>query len=257
MFFSALGGDGENKGFVDSLKSGVANVLLIAGGILAIGTAFMLIGNVNFVSVIALGLTLPLIAIAFSKISEMEGIRDLGAMKTICIFITNVWYNSSNIIYFKWGLALFHCQKIATAAAISGVLYVMGHGIVKVNEAIHGKDLKSMFLVPAVMVVSSVAIALSSEILKFVTPVAIPQLLTAVGIAGIFAILGMGIGKAAESVGKMNILGVMLLPMVMVTSSVAIALSSHILRTVAPIAIPQLLTALAVSLVYFMFYHIL
>jgi hypothetical protein len=63
-------GDNKNK-----IKDGVSSVLLIAAGVLAIGMAFKLIGDVDFFSVIALSIALPLVAMSFVKISEMKGLK--------------------------------------------------------------------------------------------------------------------------------------------------------------------------------------
>ena len=51
-----------------NLKDGVKMIMLMAGGILAIGLAFKVIGNVNLKSVLAISLALPLIAFAFEKV---------------------------------------------------------------------------------------------------------------------------------------------------------------------------------------------
>jgi hypothetical protein len=53
-----------------SLAEGIKTISLMAGAILAVGTAFKIVGDVDFDSVIALSVALPLVAIAFNKVGE-------------------------------------------------------------------------------------------------------------------------------------------------------------------------------------------
>jgi len=55
------------------IKDGVKMVVLIAAGVLAMGFAFKLIGNVDFKSVIALSLAMPLLALSFERVSKIKG----------------------------------------------------------------------------------------------------------------------------------------------------------------------------------------
>jgi hypothetical protein len=59
---------GKDKKSQSAFKEGLGVILLIAVAVLALGVAFNIVGKVNFLSVIALALALPLLAIGFSKV---------------------------------------------------------------------------------------------------------------------------------------------------------------------------------------------
>jgi hypothetical protein len=59
---------GKDKKSQSAFKEGIGVILLIAVAVLALGVAFNIVGKVNFLSVIALALALPLLAIGFSKV---------------------------------------------------------------------------------------------------------------------------------------------------------------------------------------------
>ena len=64
--FDKISDKDSKKGLIDGVKS----VTLIAGAVLAIGGAFKLIGDVDFMSVIALSIAMPLIAMAIKEIGR-------------------------------------------------------------------------------------------------------------------------------------------------------------------------------------------
>lgn len=248
--FSAMAGNGEDKSFVDNLKTGVGNILLIAGGILAIGAAFLLIGNVNFVSVMALGITLPLIAHAFSQIANTEHMRDPGSMLKVgqsLVIMSGIILASSYILQATRPVTP---MQLITAVGLSGIFYIMAKGIGSImsdSSLINLKSVGVLAMVPVIMATASASIVLSSHILQHVKPVAPVQLITSVGIAGMMYLVLHGVAKATQNIHGLRIADVLILPAIMVTSSLAIALSSYILRTVTPVGIPQLLTSLAIA----------
>ena len=69
-------GLGKDKTAQKNFKEGLGVILLIAVAVLAIGVAFLLIGKVNFLSVIALSIALPLLAIGFAKVHKV--LKEVG-----------------------------------------------------------------------------------------------------------------------------------------------------------------------------------
>lgn len=65
-------GEISDKNNKQKVVDGVKSILLIAGGVLAIGTAFKIVGNVDFFSVVALGMGILFIAKAFTQIATMK-----------------------------------------------------------------------------------------------------------------------------------------------------------------------------------------
>lgn len=60
----------SKKDKTKSVAEGIKTIALMAGGILAIGMAFKVVGDVDFKSVMALAVALPLLSYAFSEIGE-------------------------------------------------------------------------------------------------------------------------------------------------------------------------------------------
>ena len=66
---SVFGKAGGNEN-VKKITSGVGTIILIAGAVLAIGTAFKIIGSVDFLSVVALALSITLLAETLSRVNK-------------------------------------------------------------------------------------------------------------------------------------------------------------------------------------------
>jgi hypothetical protein len=64
------------------MKKGLATILLIAVAVLAIGMAFKLVGKVNILSVLALGIGIMLVAFAFEKVPEQLACKRHHMLRT-------------------------------------------------------------------------------------------------------------------------------------------------------------------------------
>lgn len=200
------GGDPKKE---SQVKKGLATILLIAVAVLAIGLAFKLVGNVNILSVLALGIGIMLVAFAFEKVAKIKG--PTGGAMTI----------------------------------------------------------KEAVIVSAIMVIASIGITISSLILSKIKPITIPQVLTAATIALLFTIVTPAICKLIQAMttpteiefkGKkiktsaMSFSTVLqaavMLPLLMLTMSIGITLSSMILSRIVPISIPQALTAILIGVMF-------
>ena len=70
---------------IKDIKSGVGTIMMIAGGVLAIGAAFSIIGKVDFGTVLSLSIALPLIAIAFEKIAQLKDLTPSSMVNILII----------------------------------------------------------------------------------------------------------------------------------------------------------------------------
>lgn len=199
---------GQKKNLV---KDGIGSVLLIAGAVLAIGSAFALIGTVDWKSVIALSISLPLIAIAFEKIQEMKFdsktlIGTIGSLIAMSGGVLAASYILSKIptVSIQQGLtavmisAVFALMLPNIAALISSLMTeeeigisIPGMGdISQKKKALElGTILKATLLLPLIMVGASLGIVASSAILNKITPLDIPKALTAIGISITFVFI--------------------------------------------------------------------
>jgi hypothetical protein len=245
----------------NKLKDGLASIMMIAVGVLAIGLAFKLIGKVNFLSVIALAIALPLVAIAFERIAKMKDLK-ASQMKNIILVTVAI---ATAIALSSWILQLVKpvgIFKLITAVFIAGMFGAISFGIgalliglkkAKINPI---TDWKTLAMLPIVTVAIATAIALSSWILQLVMPVGILKLFTAVFIAAMFGAVSFGIGNLLIGLKKAKINPITdwktlaMLPIVMVAISVAITLSSYALQLVMPVGILKLFTAVLIAVMF-------
>ena len=237
----------------NKVKDGLATIMMIAVGVLAIGLAFKLVGGINFASVIALAIALPLVALAFERISKLD--LKPSQMKNVLLVTLMMAVGITASSYIFGLIQPVDIIKLITAGFIASTFVALSYSIPKILDAfkdISGTSVKKMVLFgPAVLISLSLAIALSSYILGMVKPVGIFKLITATFIAATFVGLAYSLPKLLSafdkispmSVGKMVLFG----PVVLVALSVAIALSSYALQKVQPVGIFKLITAVFIA----------
>jgi hypothetical protein len=239
-----------DKNQQSGVKDGVKMILLIAGGILAIGLAFKLVGSVDIKTVLAISLALPLIAFAFEKVSKIKAtLREIGMASLALVVMAATIALSSMIL----GLVKpITAGQLLTTVLIAGAFAALAFNLDKLANGIKGVDPKNLYKMPLVLLAASVAIALSSYVLQFVKPVGFLQLITIVFIAATFAVISYGIGKIAKAIeGIKNVaLTTILMPLVLVALSVAIAASSQLLSQVVPIEFGQAMTSIMIAAVF-------
>lgn len=247
-------GDSTDPKKRNKIKDGLGTIMLIAVGVLAIGLAFRLIGKVDFFSVIALSIALPLLAFAFEKIAKIEGLTPKRMILITLSLIAMSWAiaKSSEILNMVQPVGFFKLlTAILIGAAFVGIAYSM-RGIIEgvANVSILGVA-KMVLFGPLLLYTMSYAIMLSSKILGQVKPVGIFKLITAIGIAGAMVVLSYGLKGIVGAFAKTSLLGMFnfLLrgPAVMVALAKTIAMASVELGKVKPVGFFKLFTAILIS----------
>jgi hypothetical protein len=247
--FKEAGGEKEES----SLKKGVGTILLIAVGVLAIGLALKLVGDVDFLSVVGLGLSIVLISVAFERVAKLkmsteEAINTAAVMVLMSLAITM----SSRILQFITPISF---TQAATAILIAGVFTVISFGLAKLVGAFKGKDPKEVamaaLILPIMLPAVSIAIALSSWALGYVTPISLGQAITSILIAGMFTVISFGLAKLVGAFKgkdpKEVAMAALVLPIMLPAVSIAIALSSWALGYVTPISLGQAITSILIA----------
>jgi hypothetical protein len=231
------------------IKDGLSIILMIAAGVLAIGLAFKIVGKVDFLSVIALSVALPLIAFAFEKISKV----DMDPSRTFSI-ITAMALSLTVSSFILSMLKPISITQGVSAIFIAGVFAVVSFGIAKILKAVDGVRISPLDLImlPLIMITMSAAIAGSSFFLSKVIPISISQGITSILIAGTFSAISFGLSKLLMSVKKTQVTpdDLFKLPIILVTMSLAIVGSSYVLQLVKPVGFLQLFTSLMISLTF-------
>lgn len=236
---------GDNK---SKIKDGVSTIMVIAVGVLAIGMAFKLIGKVDFFSVIALGLAIPLIAMAFSEVIKTKvTIKDALQASGALVIISAAIALSSMALSYVQPLSF---AQLVTTVGIGFAFSLLAESVGDLSRSVAKASIKGLLIMPFVLIAASTAIMASSWILKAVQPVGFFQLLTTIGIAAAFTVLSYGIGKLASSLKDVSVKGVILLPLVLVTTALAILGASYFLKDVQPVGLVQLLTSIGIAAVF-------
>jgi hypothetical protein len=267
-----------------SIKKGVTSIILIAAGVLAIGLAFKLVGKVDFLSVVGLGIGIYTVASAFEKIGRLKNLsykKVLMISAVMPLMGMGIWLASQFLSRVK----PMSLGQIITSIGIAGAFYFIAPVITSMMDAMMsptevimpgGKKIKTskfdmarlkatIVSLPILMIAMSLGITMSSWILSGVKPMGLGQIITAIAIAGMFSIAAMGIKglihaltEETETKGpngfkskKMDISKLtkiaIFLPIVMMAIALGITLSSYILSGIKPIGLFQAITAILIA----------
>jgi hypothetical protein len=265
------------------IVDGLATIMLIAVGVLAIGMAFKIIGKVNFLSVIALSIAIVVIAIAFEKVVKLGITPAQAALTSLTMVIM-----STAVMLSSWilsNVSTITLAQFVTAAGIAALFYFVGPAIGSMISALDseiavefegnkiqtkkldwGKLLAAVVVLPLVMITMSIGIMVSSKILSMVTPLSPLQMITSVLIAAMFALVANGMkglilaltdeteAKFKGFGGKMKGLSIqklvavaIILPLMMMAISAGITLSSWVLQGIKPVGFFKLVTAILIG----------
>jgi hypothetical protein len=252
---------GKDKNAQKNFKEGLGVILLIAVAVLAIGVAFNLVGKVNFLSVIALSIALPLLAIGFAKVHKILKEVGFDPKKDARNFIIAITAISVGLTASSWILSMItplSFSKFFTATFIALTFAMLGPSIYKFLMAFKdmswGQLIKSVVGFAIILPAIALGIALASWAFQLIKPIGFSQFLTAVGIGIVFAIISFGIRKllkAFKGVGVKDLMeAVIFLPLILPAIALGIAGASWALQLVKPIGFAQFLTTIFIALAF-------
>jgi hypothetical protein len=245
----------SNKENKHKIRDSIQTIILISGGVLAIGMAFKLIGKVDFLSVVSLSLSLLVISHAFAEISKVKELtpKNVFMVGLAIVGIATAITVSSLILKMFQPLDPIKMFSFVLVSAALGVATMFIFKSIK-DMSIKPKDMVKYLLLPLILPAIATSIALSSFALQYVQPVGIIQAISAVFtglalVAAAFAVkmVMMAIGKLDSPKDLMKIgLAVALMPLL----AGGIFVSSWILNKVKPLDNPfgLALTSLAIGI---------
>ena len=237
---SGMFGKISDKSNKDKIVDGISVIFLIAGGVLAIGMAFKLIGKIDVLSVLALGIAIYAVSKAFAEIASIKELTPKKALIAglIMVTIAGALVASSFILKYMQPIDIFTAFSLIL---VGGALGLAAFLLLKsVNQMkLTTKTIAAILLLPLILPLIAGAIVASSFLIKYMQPIDLKQ-----GIS--FALLGAALGIAAflllKSVSKMdvtkNIKDILLLPLVLPIIAGSIVLSSLILQLFQPLKDP-------------------
>lgn len=229
---SGLGEKVDKKKAVN-LKDGVKTIVLIAGAVLAIGTAFSILGKIDFATVISLSVALPLLAMAFEKIAK---IKNLTPQKVIGVLAVTVGLSMA-LMLSSWILSYTKPLSLATLGSVLIVGLTMGIVVrllspILTSRAFNSISLKSVAMLPLVLSGISLGLVAASYILQDYQ--ALPNNLYfdlvkgALAIGAMGAILSVALFVIDKALGKVSYGNIIKANISLVIMSGAFALSSFL-----------------------------
>ncbi len=251
--FEEAGGDKKKE---SQIKKGIGTILLIAVAVLAIGMAFKLVGKIDFLSVVGLGLAMLIMSEAFRKIAELKIDLKQAAIASATMVMMAIAVTLSS-----WVLKLMTPIGIAqlfTGIAITTMFYVMTPKFAQLLEVVSQKLVKigyaDIVKATVILVAMAVAITLSSWVLRLITPLSFGQIITGIGITAMFYVVANFLPKLALSIVAVSKImskkDLALMPLMLVSFALAITLSSWILRFVVPMSFGQIITGIAITAMF-------
>jgi hypothetical protein len=182
-----------------------------------------------------------------------SGISQDGNKKMLKDGITTITLIAGAVLAIGLAFKLLGGVDWKSVLSLSIALPLIAYSFEKISQ-IKGLTISSILTTSAALIAISFAILISSKILSGVAPVGLFQLTTVVFIAAAFGAAAFGIGKLLKSLESISITtalkGSILMPIVLIAMSYAIAKSSSILRTVQPIGLFQALTIVMISVAF-------
>ena len=243
------GGDKKKE---SNLKKGVGTIILIAVAVLAIGMAFKLVGKIDFLSVVGLGLAIVIIAVAFEKVAKLNMTLKQAAIASLAMVMMSI-----AVMLSSWALGMIRpigITQAITGILIAGLFTVLAFGLPKIVKALEKvkNPVKMAFLAVVMLPALALGIAMASWALSFIKPIGLGQAVTGILIAGMFSVLAFGLPKIVKALDKIKnpVKMALLIPLMLPVMAAAIAASSYVLQLVKPIGFAQAITAILIAALF-------
>ena len=243
------GGDKKQE---SNIKKGVGTILLIAVAVLAIGLAFKMVGKIDFLSVVGLGIAIVIIAIAFEKVAKINMTLKQAAIASLAMVMMSI-----AVMMSSWALGMI--KPIGIAQAITGILIaglftVISFGLPKIVKAIDSikNPIKTGAYLVLILPAMGLSIAMASWALSMIKPIGLGQAITGILIAGMFTVLAFGLPKIVKALDKVKnpVKMALLIPLLLPLMAGAIAAASWVLSLVKPISFGQAITAILIAALF-------
>lgn len=170
----------SKKDKAKNVKESVKTITLMAGGILAIGAAFKLVGEVDFKSVMALSLALPAVAYAFNKVGEnTSSPKENSQIALSMIIMSGGVLGSAHLLAMAPTISL---GSLFTAIGVSAALAIAMYGVSTTLQNTDDNDIKRMYMIAPVMPILAGGIMASGLLLQNMPSIGLTQVLSTIGV---------------------------------------------------------------------------
>lgn len=236
--------DKKNK---NTILDGVKTVILIAAGVLAIGMAFKIIGKVDFLSVISLGMGIMFVAMAFAKVASIKDDKGQPISYKVAIQTSIIMVIMSAAI-----LASGLVMKLMPTLTLGEILTTIGVGLamgLSTYFVLQGigrlkpKDLLLAALVPILLPFMAMGIVGAGNILKDMPEVGIPQILSALGVSIALVPMALAFGFLAKGLSRSSLVDILFVGLAIPIMAWGIVQASIILKDVQQISLMDVIMA--------------
>lgn len=249
-----LGKDKKKQGF---FKEGIGIILLIAVAVLALGAAFKIIGDVNFKSVIALSIAIPLLALAFERVVKTLEKTKFNAKKDGLNFILTMGAIAVSVLITSVLLSMVRpigMMQLISATFTVAILTVMATKLenILIGVGVFSRLRIKPWKVTIALAAIAAGITAASYALALVKPIGFSQAISAILIAGTFAVLGSKIEGLLIGVGVFSRLRIKPWKITLTLSAIAagITAASYILSYLKPISLAQSTSAILIAVMF-------
>lgn len=249
---------GADKKKQNDIKKGVGTILLIATAVLAIGLALKLVGQVDIVSAIGLGIAMVAIGFAFSEVAKVTDGMDIKQIGLVSLSIVMM---SIAVTLSSWALSLISPISVSqgiTAILIAGVFTVISYGMSKMIRAFKGVNtgdiIEAAIFLPLLLPSIALGIVGASYALSYVQPISLMQWFSSILIASIFVVISYGMVNMLKAFkgldsGSLIEAGVFL-PLLLPAIALGIAGASYALSLVQPISLMQWFSSILIGALF-------
>ena len=218
----------SSKNGKETIMNGVSTIMLMAGGILAMGLTFKLIGNVDFFSVMALTTSMYLVGKTFAEIAEIKNLT----LKNVLITAAIIPVMAGSLLVaglILTQMPVINFMQLATIAVIGLSMSVTTYIILKSLEGVDlAKDMSKILLLPLIMPLIAVSMVVSGLILTQMPIVSVNSLLSVLGVSVALLPMMLSIGYISKALNGVSLANILLLPIIIPLAATAIVAASFI-----------------------------
>lgn len=224
-FFSNLSFKNKQTGVADGIKS----MVLMAGAIMAIGLAFKVVGDVDFKSVIALSIALPLVAMAFNKVAENSlSPKEALQVGMVTIIMGAAMSGAGFMLSFMPELSL---MQLITTIGVAAAMGIAMYGLAEATQNLGRGKIKNLYAMVPILPFVAAGITGAGFILAEMPTITLEQFMSALGV-GIAMGASMIPLALAASFMKGKATDVLMLAVLMPVVAGAILASAYILQDI-------------------------
>jgi len=241
--------DNKNK---NKIIDGVKTIILIAAGVLAIGLAFKIIGKVDFFSVIALGLAIGFIAVAFAVVASLKDKEGKPiTWKQVLFGAATMVIMATSLLIAGLILKLMPTLSLQQLISATFVALAIGGGTFLILKSLKGIDPKSLFMLPLIPIMVplvAMGIVLAGFILKSMPVVGFQQILSALLVSIALAPMALAFGFMVKGLKNAKMTDILFVGLAIPVMAFGIVAASWILMLVSPMSFGMLVNIVLAGL---------